>query len=434
MPTPFRRTPGLLALALATACSQDYDIVPERPDVDPGELTSCPFSPVEGTRFSAYDCNPVFSGTGEDWAGSLGAVGYLVTQVLAHPFIQIWYIGATGGNYGMGYAVSANGTDWETHPANPAFEREEGAWDEDSVSAQVVVWDPIGRQYVMAYQGYSLNNPTDSADDIWGIGVTTSVDGIHWEKHEANPVIDFGEYGLQSYDYYNYFCNERASDPLICDLIGWSYETDYSLSASIHPCWPLTMTITERGGFRGYLAAQDTLEILEGLDWEGFEAALWAGESASVETLDYAACDVYRMDGIELDGWLLWDEEPVLRGTPGGPDGKGVTGAAVVQYGAVQYMFYLGFEEWIPGTGGLISANNSTLHIARSYDEGITWELDPGNPVPLHRTEGKELWGVGAQVVGTRIYVWLTDIYEQGRSVGYFYYDPELEDVHPSSG
>ncbi len=79
-----------------------------------------------------------------------------------------------------------------------------------------------------------------------------------------------------------------------------------------------------------------------------------------------------------------------------------------------------------PGTGGLISANNSTLHIARSYDEGITREADPGNPIPLHRTLGKELWGVGAQVVGTRTYVWLTDIYDEGGPVGYF--DPRRGD------
>jgi len=434
MPAVFHLLLPGLAVALVAACSQDYEIVPERPNVDPGELTSCPFSPVAGTRFSAYDCNPVFLGTNEDWAGSLGAIGYLVTEVLAHPFIQIWYIGASDDDYGMGYAISASGTDWETNPSNPVFTREHGAWDEDSVSAQVVVWDPVDRQYVMAYQGYSLNDSTDSSDDIWGIGVVTSLDGVTWEKHAANPVIDFGDYGLQTYDYYNYFCNERASDPLICDLIGWSYETDYTLSSSIHPCWPLTMTITDRGGFRGYLAAQDTLEILDGLDWEGFEEALWAGESASVETADYAACDVYRMDGIELDGWLLWEDDPVLEGTPGDPDGKGVTGAAVVQYEDVQYMFYLGFEEWVPSGSGLISASHSTMHIARSYDEGVSWELLSGNPVPLHRTEDRELWGVGAQVVGTRIYVWVSDDYDGSRAVGYFYYEPDLEDEHPVEG
>ncbi|MFH1463924.1 MAG: hypothetical protein ABIO70_06040 [Pseudomonadota bacterium] len=432
MPAPARLVP--VALALAVSCGQDYDIVPERPNVNPGEVTSCPFSPVAGTRFSAYDCNPVFSTTDEDWARSIGAVGYLVTEVLAHPFIQIWYIGASGNDYGMGYAISADGTDWETHPANPVFTQDVGAWDEDSVSAQVVVWDPVEGQYVMAYQGYSLGLASDPDDDIWGIGVTTSPDGVTWTKHPDNPVIDFGDYGLQVYDYWNYFCNERASDPVICDLIGWSYTEDYTLSSAIHPCWPLTMTMTDRGGFRGYLAAQDTLAILEGLDWEGFEEALWAGESAYVETDEYAACDVYRMDGIALDGWLLWEEEPVLVGAPGGPDGKGVTGAAVVDYLGVQYMFYLGFEEWIPGSGGLISADHSTLHIARSYDGGITWEKDPANPVPLHRTEDRQLWGVGAQVVGTRIYVWLSDIYDGGRAVGYFYYEPELEEVHPEEG
>ena len=418
-------------LLLLLSCAPEYELQPERPNVDPGDVTECPFTPVEGTRLSRYDCNPVFTHTDEDWGGEIGSVGYNVTEVLGHPFTQIWYLNHSGDHYGMGYAISGNGTDWETHEANPVFEKEVGSWDEDSVSAQVIVWDPVDQQYVMAYQGYSLGSPMDGSDDIWGMGVTTSPDGVEWTKHPDNPVIDFGDYGLQTYDYWNYFCNERASDPVICDLIGWAYTEDYELSSTIDPCWPLTMTMTERGGFRGFLAAQSTREILEGLDWESFEAALWAGESASVQTSEYAACNVYRLDGISLDGWLLQDEAPVLSGEVGGPDGKGVVGAAVVDYEGTLYMFYLGFEEWVPsGTSGLISAVHSTLHIATSTDSGDTWTKDPTSPVPVHLTPARELWGVGAQVVGSRIYIWLTDDYEGERAVGYFYYEPELEQVH----
>ena len=55
----------------------------------------------------------------------------------------------------MGYAISSDGTNWETHPNNPLFESDPNAWDKDSVAGQVIVWDPIDKQYVMAYQGFT---------------------------------------------------------------------------------------------------------------------------------------------------------------------------------------------------------------------------------------------------------------------------------------
>ena len=56
----------------------------------------------------------------------------------------------------MGYAISSDGTNWETHPNNPLFESDPNGWDKDSVAGQVIVWDPIEKEYVMAYQGFTL--------------------------------------------------------------------------------------------------------------------------------------------------------------------------------------------------------------------------------------------------------------------------------------
>ena len=120
---------GLAMLAtLCLSCDSDYRLTGTRPDVDPGDVTQCPFLPIEGTRLSQYECNPVFTNTDEGWGGDVGSVGFHVTEVLGHPFYQMWYTSSPGGygNYGMGYAVSADGTEWETDASNPLFGRFSG--------------------------------------------------------------------------------------------------------------------------------------------------------------------------------------------------------------------------------------------------------------------------------------------------------------------
>ena len=104
------------------------------------------------------------------------------------------------------------------------------AWDADSVAGQVIVWDPIEKEYVMAYQGFTLGTGEIDWDTFetdngpWGLGIATSKDGISWTKSAQNPVINFTE------------------------------DFDVFAGAQISPCWPLTITIN-RLGFRGYIAA-----------------------------------------------------------------------------------------------------------------------------------------------------------------------------------
>jgi hypothetical protein len=95
-----------------------------------GDVTECPFSTVPGTQISSYDCNPVFSNTNEDWSG-VGSVGFYATEVLGHAFYQMWYTSSGSqefGDFGIGYAVSSDGTNWNTHPNNPLFENDPTAW------------------------------------------------------------------------------------------------------------------------------------------------------------------------------------------------------------------------------------------------------------------------------------------------------------------
>lgn len=69
---------------------------------------------------------------------------------------------------------------WEVDPEPLLAGGEEGSWDEHGVAAPSVVKTDDG--YLMTYYGIDV-------DDVMRIGVATSLDGITWEKSEANPVL-----------------------------------------------------------------------------------------------------------------------------------------------------------------------------------------------------------------------------------------------------
>ena len=378
----------LLALL---ACASDYEILAAKPDVDPGLVTECDFTPLAGTKVSQYECNPVFDG-GEAGAGS---IAFHSTQVLGHPFYQLWYTDTVGA---MNYAGSADGTDWQIHEQSPLFELEAGAWDQDSVSGQVVVWDPVEQEYIMSYQGINFGNPSDTYDDIWGIGVSTSPDGVSWTKHPNNPVINFADYMLDEFE-----------------QLEVSFGGSLPSGKEIRPSWPLTITVDSRGGLRGYVGASRWEDIL---NVDPFST-----------TGSYPQVDIYAMNGFSAGEWVLNSTAPVLSGGDA-YDLYGMTGASVVEYNDVLYMFYIGFSMWEESAeiAGVISATQSTLNLATSVDGGSTWTKDPNNPIPINMTADLEVSDVGAQVIGSRIMLWVTDNYDDKSAVGYFYYEPEIED------
>jgi hypothetical protein len=224
---------------LLAACTE-YDIVSGPVDVDPGDVVECGFSRVGATAFYAYDCNPVFTTTGEGWAPTIDTTTFVVTEVLGHPFYQLWYTGVPDatelGDYGLGYAVSAEGTDWQPNPHNPLLENDPDAWDGSSMDAMQVVWDPGTDQYVMVYQG--LNEAQGNLD----LGVATSPDGVAWTRFANNPVLDLTApaAGLQ----------------------GW--------------CWPLGLSLGPVTGYTGYIA---------GIEPRG------------------DACEVYQLNAADISAW-----------------------------------------------------------------------------------------------------------------------------------
>jgi beta-1,2-mannobiose phosphorylase / 1,2-beta-oligomannan phosphorylase len=359
---------GLLLVGMA--CQSENEIITGPVDVNPGDITECGFTPISGTRFSRYDCNPVFTNTGEDWGKNIGSIGYHAQEILGHPFYQMWYSAyssSDGTGYGLGYAISADGTNWETHEANPLFEEPvDGGWDKSSMSGMQPIWDAENQMYYMMYQGINLDTGKTK------LGMYESPDGLNWTQSPQSPLLDFAE-----------------------EYAGNSY------------CWPLALTKTSDGVLNGYLAGgpRDLLSPT-------------------------GTCQIYRFTGEDFDNISL-DNEPVLAAGPDNYDKAGMTSAAVVEFGDTHYMFYSGFVKWTEVNQYFVSATNVRLSVATSPD-GVNWTKDADNPKPVHASESGYIGDVSAQKIGNRIHLWITDYYEEedDSAVGYFYYEPEIE-PHP---
>jgi hypothetical protein len=364
MTTSLRWFVPLTAL-LAVACS-DFDLAVAPVDVDPDEVTECGFTPVpEMPELRRYDCNPVFTTTGEDWAYWMSAVAFNHTEVLGHPFYQLWYVGwpedASYGDYSLGYAVSDNGTDWQPHADNPAWPpRDGGDWDGHNIQGTYVEYDPNHEGYLMMYGGINYT------DDYWGIGVAGSFDGQDWALSPANPVMNLSE-----------------------------------TQQGVQYCWPLSFTASE-GRYDTYLAGRDA-------------------------TNGGTGCQIYRTRTSDVAAWSSSSELVYPAGDRGTWDDEGVTSAAVVEHGDRHYLFYVGFGHWgdVPGQS-YVTAEQRFLGMAVSDDGGETWVPWSDEPLPIHLTEEGEIGMVAARSIGSRIHLWVQDRYDEqdGQAIGYYLLEP----------
>jgi len=371
----------LLLTPIGGGCSVEYDRITGAPAVHPEEVTPCGFERIEDSPFWGYACNPVFATTGEPWAQTILSTAFHVTEMMDHPFYQVWYAAVpdldTLGDFGLGYAVSSNGTDWTPHSANPLLQEPEStAWDGSNMETIQVVWDPSSEQYVMIYLGYNL-----TGWHTFGLGVATSKNGHDWTRLDQNPVIDFME--TES------------------DAPRW--------------CWPLGLTVHPTQGLTGYRAAK-----APGSD----------------------KCEMYPIHAESLTRWSAGLTPSYAVGHEGEFDDEGFSSVAIAELDGVHYMFYIGFSDWVSNNGVRYSHNHQ-LGWATS-DDGTHWSrgvlphaqvngADSGaGPIHLREHPTGLTTQVAAYAVGQRIHLWVTDEWEGAQGIGYYLFDPErarLEDA-----
>ncbi|MBX2803684.1 MAG: hypothetical protein KTR31_38765 [Myxococcales bacterium] len=207
------RSVAFLIGALAVGCVSENEVRDDF-EVDPVDILPCGFTPISGTHWSIYDCNPVFTGTDEPWVEDIISVAFRTESVFGHPVFQVWYSAAMKGyqSWGLGYAVSDDGIEWATHADNPVYGPTFG-WDAQRATALTVAWNAAEGEYAITYQGSDLPN------DSLGMGVITSTNGVAWREPPAGSrLIDLTAAG-------NYYC------------------------------WPLGFTWQPDEGYIGYIAA-----------------------------------------------------------------------------------------------------------------------------------------------------------------------------------
>jgi len=113
---------------------------------------------------------------------------------------RMWYTGDRGGNPRLiGYATSGDGLSWTRYAGNPVLAAgAPGSWDADGARWAAVISD--GGVFKMWYTGRDASGTNR-------IGYATSPDGIVWEKHAGNPVLDLGSAGAWD--------ERRVSEPAV---------------------------------------------------------------------------------------------------------------------------------------------------------------------------------------------------------------------------
>jgi len=170
------------------------------PDVFPGSFTKSASNPVLNT------------GTSSSW-DEMGV--YSPSVLWLNGSYHMWFSGTDASfTSAIGYATSANGTDWTKLVTNPVLTKgAPGTWEATSVGFASVI--PDGGGFKMWYTGTS--------GSIRRVGYATSPDGITWTKYPGNPVVDVGAIG--DWD------ASRVSNPTVAK-VGSTYHMWFSSSIS----------------------------------------------------------------------------------------------------------------------------------------------------------------------------------------------------------
>ena len=94
---------------------------------------------------------------------------------------HMWYTGQARGHSWIGYATSADGKSWARQSEKPVLSPDE-RWEKVAVMCPHVIWDGGEKKFRMWYSGGEQYEPD-------AIGYATSPDGLHWARHQANPIF-----------------------------------------------------------------------------------------------------------------------------------------------------------------------------------------------------------------------------------------------------
>jgi len=139
----------------------------------------------DGIRWERYQGNPIWSKQG-NWEHFLRDVR--VYQFDGEPGYRMYY---SDGDRHVDLARSTDGVHWQNCEHNPILAPSQD-WEDFVMQPSVL---KVGDQWTMWYSTYGRKPRVT--------GMATSTDGVHWTKHEQNPVLPLGKPG--AWDDYSAF-------------------------------------------------------------------------------------------------------------------------------------------------------------------------------------------------------------------------------------
>ncbi|HBF89524.1 MAG TPA: hypothetical protein DDX39_12870 [Bacteroidales bacterium] len=141
------------------------------------------------TNWTKYSNNPVITKGPDNF--DMIAIGQ-PTTLFENDTIKMWYAGVSinDAKARICYAYSLDGINWTKHTNSVIEVGTAGEWDCGWLDTPEIVKDNSG--YKMYYYGDTVQQFAAISS---AIGLATSIDGIHWEKHPDNPIFTKANFG-----------------------------------------------------------------------------------------------------------------------------------------------------------------------------------------------------------------------------------------------